>query len=556
MPPVPPLPSGNHEVYNEAGVNKWLGPQPVRVESMHNGGDLQGFWNSRRGGVQQVPDPKAERAQRLEQELKDLRKAWTMRQIQSQDPLGAYGAQPFQRMGPPTTQAWTGSMSMVVNPILNIKGIKRLEICVVVDIHVKQLAYLHRSRASMGASGGLHDGRPREEELKPVTITLPKLPDLGGQNPGLAAGDWLAQIRPQIADISARAMQWWDNLLDPTMQRYQQWLGSDPITRLNVQPPTVAEMPPGFMRLEQRVTSLLLQTLPKSLAMVANRQLGSAQIISKVLKTYQPDALGERQNTLQALTATQTASSSADASASLRLWERHYGRAGELGATLPDPTLMTGALDKIMSKLLQTNPQPTFRLNAFRMQAKADTSPSIETVQQLHQMLLAEVALGLGNCSDQSTKSPRTPAVKALQDKPAGSPAISQIACRFWKSSGDANKERFVAFNIPLMKMASTTDIPVGQLRTKSRIVHMLLLQKMARVNLRLEHLKVLQPEGVDPVVVEKALLEKVMAKEVLKGKVGRMPTKRTRTRRVTRSKDDQKFVKKVEADGGKERVK
>ena len=57
-----------------------------------------------------------------------------------------------------------------------------------------------------------------------MTITLPKLPDLGGKNPGLEAGDWLAQIRPQIADISARAMQWWDNLLDLTMQKYQQWL--------------------------------------------------------------------------------------------------------------------------------------------------------------------------------------------------------------------------------------------------------------------------------------------------------------------------------------------
>ena len=96
---------------------------------------------------------------------------------------------------------------------------------------------------------------------------------------------------------------------------------------------------------------------------------------------------------------------------------------------------MTGALDKIMSKLLQTNPQATFRLNAFRMHAKVDTSPSIETVQQLHQMLLAEVELGLGS-GDQSTKSPGTPAVKALQEKPAGSPAQSQTVCRFGKSSG------------------------------------------------------------------------------------------------------------------------
>ena len=102
MTPVPPLPCGSYEVYNEAGVSKWLGPQAVQMESMHDGGDLQGFWNSRRGGIQQVPDPEVERVQRLEQELKDFREALTMRQVQGQDPLGACSAQPFQRMGPPT----------------------------------------------------------------------------------------------------------------------------------------------------------------------------------------------------------------------------------------------------------------------------------------------------------------------------------------------------------------------------------------------------------------------------------------------------------------------
>ena len=59
---------------------------------------------------------------------------------------------------------------------------------------------------SFAFTGVPHDDRHREEELKPVTITLPKLPDLGGKNPGLEAGDWLAQIRPQIADVSARAI--------------------------------------------------------------------------------------------------------------------------------------------------------------------------------------------------------------------------------------------------------------------------------------------------------------------------------------------------------------
>ena len=104
----------------------------------------------------------------------------------------------------------------------------------------------------------------------------------------------MAQIRPRIADVSHRAMWWWDTLVTMTTQRYQQWLGNDPITRLIVQPPTVEELPQGFTRLEQRVTSLLMQAIPKTLAaeMIANRQLGAVQIIFKVMKVYQPRRLG------------------------------------------------------------------------------------------------------------------------------------------------------------------------------------------------------------------------------------------------------------------------
>ena len=31
LPPVPPMPLGDYEEYNEAGANKWLGPQTFRV---------------------------------------------------------------------------------------------------------------------------------------------------------------------------------------------------------------------------------------------------------------------------------------------------------------------------------------------------------------------------------------------------------------------------------------------------------------------------------------------------------------------------------------------
>ena len=96
------MPLGDYEEYNEAGVNKWLGPQAVRVGAQQDDGDLHGFWNSRRGGVSQVPDPEADRVHRLEQEL---REALPMRRLPGQEPSGTYGAQPFQRVGPGTSKS-------------------------------------------------------------------------------------------------------------------------------------------------------------------------------------------------------------------------------------------------------------------------------------------------------------------------------------------------------------------------------------------------------------------------------------------------------------------
>ena len=240
------------------------------VGSKQDDGDLHGFWNSRRGGVQQVPDLEAERVQRLEQEPKDLGEALTMRQIPGQDPLCVYGAQAFQRVGPPNADPWLSGIDLRQarndinmrdwvqvnsgNPCLHQQG---------QSMSGNQLGGGHPFQPGVQRGGlhweggqpqqggqfgdhqqyggqhhgggnfvpgnflggGVQDDWPREQELKPVTINLPKLPDLGGKNQGLEAGDWMAQIRPQIADASHRAMWWWDTLVAMTTQRYQSTTG-------------------------------------------------------------------------------------------------------------------------------------------------------------------------------------------------------------------------------------------------------------------------------------------------------------------------------------------
>eukprot|EP00435_Cladocopium_sp_Y103_P012021 s2557_g3.t1 len=353
---------------------------------MQPDGELHGFWNSRRGGVQQVPDPDAERVLRMEQELRELREALLNRRIPGQDFLGTYGAQPFRPVGPPTVhsanpQQTQWHLNQACNDV-NLRDWVRVN-----DVHGGPSNYampptpagqqpcdrggsgLHggnpgglpggdpwgmgtvpgqqpgqgnmmnpggggghdhphcggHGNAWMGGMphGGRQPGGNQDDDLKAVNITLPKLPEIGSKNAGLEAGDRLAHIRPQIADVSSRAMVWWDELMRVTMERYHQWLEGDPMQRLGIQPPALTDLPQGFLRLDQRVTSLLLPALPKSVAteMVANRQLNTPQIIFRVLKVYQPGGLAERQSTLSALTTTQVAASWTEASLLLRQWK-------------------------------------------------------------------------------------------------------------------------------------------------------------------------------------------------------------------------------------------
>ena len=55
-------------------------------------------------------------------------------------------------------------------------------------------------------------GQLREEAIR--AAELPKLPELGAKEAGpLAAGDWLAEIRPIMMDLSASAAVWWGRRL-------------------------------------------------------------------------------------------------------------------------------------------------------------------------------------------------------------------------------------------------------------------------------------------------------------------------------------------------------
>lgn len=88
--------------------------------------------------------------------------------------------------------------------------------------------------------------------------------------------------------------------MNATMERYNQWLYSQPLERLKICAPDMSKLLVGYERLDQRVTSLLLQCIPKSIKdeVVAARELSTAGILFRILRTYQPGGLVEKSRLL------------------------------------------------------------------------------------------------------------------------------------------------------------------------------------------------------------------------------------------------------------------
>ncbi len=297
-----------------------------------------------------------------------------------------------------------------------------------------------------------------EDQLKSIPITLPTLGPPEGNRSSIEAGDWLAQLKPYIADVTAGASPWWDRAVDLVNQRYSQWLGSSALERLKVDPPTSAEIADGRVRLEQRITTLLLSAVPQVIKsdLVANRQLHVGGLLFAIYKRYQPGGRGEREATLQALTSTSAAKSATEAVQKLREWKRRILRARELGASLPDPTIQVRALEVIMGGLLLGETQASFRVSSFRMAVQLDNNPNQEATLQFFDMLLSEAeqlqygGVEGGGKPDSGEAAP-TPKVKSL--KPGERPAVaSGQRCNHWGSEQGCRFTRNCRFEHPQLQ--------------------------------------------------------------------------------------------------------
>ena len=283
--------------------------------------------------------------------------------------------------------------------------------------------------------------RSPQDALRSTNPTVPPLPAVNKRHASIEAADWLEEMKPIIGDISNRASKWWEMTMSRTWEVYHVWLQSNPLQRIRINPPDLVPWQElgneqVIKRLEQRVTTILLPTLPTEMRndLITSRQLWPCAILYKILRCYQPGGWAERSSLLTDLTATKAMKDAASAASALRLWHRQKQRAIELGASIPDALLQVRALEMIVSLVTVKQPQSLFRISTFRMEAGLDEKPTDTSIAQFLELLTAEMdAIALGTTSVDTGSAPSAKALQLdVEGKGNKNAETTSRPCRFW----------------------------------------------------------------------------------------------------------------------------
>jgi len=153
---------------------------------------------------------------------------------------------------------------------------------------------------------------------------------------------------------------------------------------------------------------MLLKAIPaaEQQELVTDRALSSTAILYKLMVRFQPGGAGEKQILLKQLNSMPKMSTIQEVAAAIRSWRRHFGRAEEVQAVLPDGILLLQALDDPLQKIAAMNQQAAFRLSQSRMQLQLDQQPTQRNLWAFSQCLLAEAeTIALLQTSSTSTSS-------------------------------------------------------------------------------------------------------------------------------------------------------
>ena len=226
-----------------------------------------------------------------------------------------------------------------------------------------------------------------------ISSSKADLPELPANASPLQFGDWIHLCGPVMRDLSSVASRWWDLTVRQATDHYADWKTATPLQRVQIDPRVPDELHDRcYGRTEQRGVHLLLKAVAPEIQqmLVTDRQMTSTAILYRLYIRYQPGGPGEKSLILKELTQLPKTQSMAELATALRSWRRHYGRAREVGATLPDGILLLRALESGVQLVAKENSQAAFRLAQSRALLQVDEQPQPSSIWDFSQCILAE----------------------------------------------------------------------------------------------------------------------------------------------------------------------
>ena len=240
-----------------------------------------------------------------------------------------------------------------------------------------------REEGSVAGVETVRSGSPDLPMLQPWTSNIGPL----------ILGDWLLLVGPILSDLSATAHDWWNSMLAAVEGWYQVYVSLNPLDRLRHEAKAPEELRIlKWQRLERRAATMLLAAVPEGCReeLLSARRLDAFGILTHLHCTYSPGGVAEKQMLLRNLEEPAEITHLQDGPLALRKWLGWRRRAKEVGAIEPDPALLLKGINRMTKRLLDAHRDVSFRVSLVRSTLGVDTTPTLTSVDQLANHLLAE----------------------------------------------------------------------------------------------------------------------------------------------------------------------
>ena len=243
------------------------------------------------------------------------------------------------------------------------------------------------------------EGREEGGTIRGVEVVrtgVPELPALPTWTPNqgpLQLNDWLLTLEPVIADLTTTSEEWWSKMVKAAEDWYQRHMALAPLDRLAHDPLPPQDLKEDrWQRLERRMSSMMLQAVPPHVKeeLVSGRRLTVFGILTHLYLAYCPGGVMEKQTLLRSLEEPSEVTSLAEAPAAIRKWLRWRQRSTEIGASMPDASLLVKGLNRLVRKVLENNKELQFRVSLARNTLGVDVAPTQTSVTHFATHLLAE----------------------------------------------------------------------------------------------------------------------------------------------------------------------